>query len=409
MAIGLAENQGFVLVTKEDAVSTLSPAGTFKAPEAGDAVQVLSDGLEFTPSQEVIARDIRTATVEEREGRTTTRGITGTVPVELRANTQEGGAPEADKLYESVLGGKRQRTSTTLQTAASQTAVADKKISFAVDSGDVAQFRVGDPVRIFKDGEIDFVSIIASVDSTTNQVTLVSEAPVDIPGDSDISPCTTYYVDPNRADARYLSIVQYLGGKLEERAIGCRATSLEISQFQTGQLPQCSFGFEGLDFARLVRTSQQLTAARALATYQDSLPPIILGAKVFQDKNELTLNNVGISITNELGFTMSTSSERGKLGSRVTGFECTFTMNPYQDDENVRSFDLFRTNNSFSLFGYAANKNAAGKLDQICTFFMPNCKVQEISTGAEDGILTDELSCRAYLENRNDTVFLGFM
>ena len=93
MAIGLAENQGYLLVSKEDAVTTLSPAGTYKPPVAGDAVQILSDGLEFTPAQEIIDRDIRSATIEQTVGRTTTRSITGSVPCELRANSVEGGAP----------------------------------------------------------------------------------------------------------------------------------------------------------------------------------------------------------------------------------------------------------------------------------------------------------------------------
>ena len=410
MAIGLAENQGYLLVSKEDAVTTLSPAGTYKPPVAGDAVQILSDGLEFTPAQEIIDRDIRSATIEQTVGRTTTRSITGSVPCELRANSVEGGAPEADKLYESLFGGKRQRTSKTLKTASSQTGVSNRKRTFAVAAGDTSQFKPGDPVRIFKTAPnaIDFVSVIKSVNATTNQVTLYNDAPIDIPGAADISPCTTYFVNPNQ-NARFLSLTQFLGAKLEERAIGCRGTTGELSNFTTGQLPMFNFGFEGLDFARSVPTPQQLTAANALATYQDSLPPIILGAKVFQDDVELTLNNVSINLTNTLGWITSTASERGRLTGRVTDFDCTFTMNPYQDDDNVRSFDLFRQNNSFSVVGYAANKAVDGKLIQICTFCMPNCRVQEIATGSEDGILTDELSGRAFLTNGNDTIYLGFM
>lgn len=411
MAIGLAENQGFLLAAKEDAVSEASPAGTYKAPVAGDAIQVLSEGLEFSPTKEIVDRDIRTDTIEQTIGRTTTRGITGTVPCELRANTVEGGAPEADKLYENLLGGKRQRTSTTLQTATSQTSVSSslRKSVFAVDSADTTQFKVGDPVRLFKAGIIDFISVIKSVNTTSNQVTLVTGAPIDIPGDTDVSPCTTYFPDPNRADFRYLSLDRFLGAKLEERAIGCRFNSLEISNWSTGQLPQASFGFEGLDYLRRKPTTQELNAAKALTTYQQSLPPIILGARVFQDDTELVLNNVGITISTELGFTMSTASERGKLSSRVTDFDCTFTMNPYQDDANTKNFDLFRQNNAFSLFGFAANKDTTGKFSQICTFYMPNCTVQEIATGSEEGILTDEMTCRAFLSSGNDTVTLGFI
>ena len=134
-----------------------------------------------------------------------------------------------------------------------------------------------------------------------------------------------------------------------------------------------------------------------------------MGAKVFQDDVELELNNIGITITNSLGFKTTTSSERGRVSSRVTDLEVAFTMNPYQDDENVRNFDLFKQNSPFSVFGFAANKTAAGKLDQICTFYMPNCRVNEIATGSEDGLLTDELSCMAYIGSRNDTIFLGFL
>lgn len=411
MAIGLAENQGFLLATKEDAVSLSSPAGTYKAPAAGDAIQVLSDGLAFTPAQEVVDREIRTPTIEQVRGRTTTRSVSCTVPVEFRANSAEGGAPEADKLYEGMLGGKRQRSSTTLQTASSQTGVqsGDRKRKFVVSSGNIAQFVKGDPLRIFKRGVIDFVSAIEDVDTTSNVVTVVQNAPIDIPGDSDISPCTTYFIDPNRSDFRYLSLTQFLGAKNEERAIGCRPTTLEISNFSTGQLPQASFNLEGLDFDRRVPTPQQLAAAKALVDYQASLPPIILGAHVFQDDNELLLNNLSLSLTNTLGFTMSTSSERGRLSSRVTDFECTFQMNPYQDDENVKNYELFRSNDTFKLLAFAANKDASGKLNQICVIYLPNCTVQEISTGSEEGILTDDLTCRAYSQDGNDTAFVGFI
>lgn len=405
----LAENQGFLLAAKEDAVTSSRPAGTYKAPVAGDAVQILSDGLEFTPAREIIERDIRTPTIEPTPGRTTTRSVTGSVPVELRANSAEGGAPEADKFYENLFGGKRQRLSSTLQTATSQSAVqsSERKTKFAVDSGDRTLFVVGDALRIFKAGVIDHVSAIKAVNDQI--IEIATPAPVDIPGDSDISPTSTYFIDPNRADARYLSLTQYLGAKLEERAMGCRCTTGELSNFQTGQLPQFSFGFEGLDFDRRVPTPQELSAASALVNYQASLPPIILGAKVFQDDVELELNNIGITITNSLGFKTTTSSERGRVSSRVTDLEVAFTMNPYQDDENVRNFDLFKQNSPFSVFGFAANKTAAGKLDQICTFYMPNCRVNEIATGSEDGLLTDELSCMAYIGSRNDTIFLGFL
>lgn len=409
MAIGLAKDQGFLFVSKEQAVSSTVQAGTYKAPVAGEAVQVLNDGLEFAPTKETIDRDIRTPTIEQTAGRTTTRSITGSVPVELRANSSEGGAPEADKLYENMLGGKRQRTSTSLETATNQSGVqsSDRKTKFAVDSGDRTLFIPGDAIRIFKAGEIDHVSAIKAV--VGNVVEIVSPAPVDIPGDSAVSPTTTYFINPNKTGHQFLSLTQYLGAKLEERAIGCQCNTAELSSWETGQLPMFNFGFEGLDWARRVPTEPQLSAARNLVSYQTSLPPIVLDAHVYQDSTELTLNSVGISLTNTLGPITSTASQRGKITQRVTDFEATFTMNPYQDDANIRSFDLFRTNDPFAVFGYAANKDKDGKLIQICTFYMPNCRVNEISTGDADGILTDELNCGAYIGSGNDSIFLGFL
>jgi len=40
---------------------------------------------------------------------------------------------------------------------------------------------------------------------------------------------------------------------------------------------------------------------------------------------------------------------------------------------------------------------------------MPNCRSTEISTGDEDGILTDAISGQAYKDLGNDTVFICFI
>ena len=213
---------------------------------------------------------------------------------------------------------------------------------------------------------------------------------------------TTYF---HQSGAPTVSVTNYLGGEIREKAIGMRVTSAELANFSTGQLPQMSFSMEGLDYAREV--GQPLFSP----VYDTSLPPVVLCSKIYQDANEITLNSFGMTMTNTLGFLTSTSSCSGKISSRITELVTTWTANPYMEDDDVDQFNKFDQNQAFSIFGSSHNPGATSKNEylEVVAFYMPNCRTVEIATGDEDGILTDSLSGQAYKTNGNDSVFMSFI
>lgn len=391
MAYGLVADEGSVFIEKE------VTEGTYVAESAASsAVEVLADGLEFTPTKELLERNNRTSTVEKVSGRVGQKSMAGSVPVELKAGSTEGSVPETDALYESLLGGKRTYDGRT-------TSIAHTSSVLNFSAGDAAQYAVGDIIKVkeydLSSANPDHVSPI--IDITGDAVTLLVPYHQAFTDNVTIAAGVTYY---HASGAPTLSITNYLGGEIREKAIGMRCVSGEISNFATGQLASTAFSVEGLDFDRAVGAPLYTPA------YDTSLPPVILNAKVYKDGSEITVNSVGISMSNTLGFLTSTASASGKISSRITEFVTTFNINPYMEDDDVDNFNLFNDNTSFSLFGSAHNAGAAAnqKLENVA-FYMPTCKIPEIATAEEDGILTDAISGQAYKSTGNDTVFISFI
>jgi len=396
MAIGLVTDEGSVFVEKE------VTEGVYVAESAGaKAIEVLSDGLEFTPTKELLERDNRTSTVEKVPARVGQKSMAGSIPIEFRSAPTEGDSPEATDLYEALLGGKRSVTATTSDTGHTTSRV-------QLVDGDGAKYTVGDIVKIkeyaLNSANEDHVSPVTAVSTLggDNYIDLLIPYGAAFTDNVEIAPTTVYF---HQSGAPSVSVTNYIGGKIREKAIGMRVTSAELSNFATGQLPQMSFSLEGLDYGREAGTP--LFAP----SYDTSLPPVVLCSKVYQDSNEFVLNNFGMTITNTLGFLTSTASCSGKISSRITEIVTNWTANPYMEDDDVDQFDKFDKNTAFSIFGSSQNPGATSKNEylNVVSFYMPNCRTTESGTGDEDGIVTDVLAGQAYKNLGNDSVFLAFI
>lgn len=396
MGIGLVKDDGSVFVEKE------VTEGTYVAESAAaSAVEVLSDGLEFSPTKELLERNNRTSTVETVVSRVGQKSMSGSIPTELKAGAVEGVAPETKDLYEALLGGKDvlvQRTSLTGHTTT--------KINLT--AGEELQYKAGHIVKIKQSliAGIDHVSPIVSVDSTpaSESITLLIPYGVAFSDSVIVAASTNFY---HKSGAPTLSVTNYLGGNIREKAIGMRPTSGELSNFATGQLPEMNFGLEGLDFDRAVGTP---LFSPSYDSENGAEPPVVLCSKVYKDTTELTLNSLSISMSNTLGFLTSTSSCSGKISSRITKFNVGFSINPYMEDDDVDMFNLFSDNAGFSIFGSSHNDGANSDIhDQVVAYYMPNCRIPEISTGDEDGILTDSINGTAHKNLGNDTIFIAFI
>jgi hypothetical protein len=390
MGFGLVADEGSVFIKKEVTEGVYLAEGV-----SADAVEVLSDGLEFTPTKELLERNNRTSTVEKVPSRVGQKSMAASVPTEFKAGSIEGQAPETSPLWEALLGGKD-----VLAQVTSLTGHTTQKI-YVTDN---SQYKVGHIVKINQSAiaGYDHISPIAAVDNDGQDfISLVVPYGVAFSDNVVIAASTNYY---HKSGAPTLSLTNYLGGEIREKAIGMRAVSGEIANFSTGQLPTSTFALEGLDFSREVGTPLFSPA------YDTSLPPVVLCSKVFKNDVEITVNSVSLSLANTLGFLTSTASCSGKISSRITDFAANFTINPYMENDDVEIFDLFANNTGFSLFGSSSNKtDTIGEQKECIAFYMPNCRIPEISTGVEDGILTDTLSGQAYKTLGNDTIFIAFI
>lgn len=391
MAIGLVADEGSVFIEKEVTEGTYVPEAS-----AASAVEVLADGLEFTPTKELLERNNRTSTVEKVPARVGQKSMAAAIPVEFKAGSSEGASPETSPLWEALLGGKD-----VLAEVTSLIGHTTAKIYLT----STAQYKAGHIVKI-KQSEItgeDHVSPIKTIgsDAGGNFIELVIPYGTAFSDNVKIAAAVNYF---HKSGAPTLSVTNYLGGKIREKAIGMRAVSAEIANFSTGQLPTVTFNLEGLDFAREVGTPL------FTPSYDTSLPPVVLCSKVYKDSTELTVNSVSISLNNVLGFLTSTASCSGKISSRITDFAASFSINPYMEDDDVDLFSIFSNNTGFSLFGSSNNKtDIAGEKKEVVAFYMPNCRISENGTGVEDGVLTDAISGQAYRTNGNDTIFIAFI
>lgn len=396
MGYGLVKDEGSIFIEKEVTENTYVPESS-----GAKAVGVLSDGLDFSPTKENIERNNRTSTVETVVGRTGQKSMAGSVPTEFKASFTEGDEPETGALYEALLGGKDSLVARTSLTGHSTTEI-------FLTGGEELQYKVGHIVKI-KQSDIageDHVSPIISIESGfgIESITLLVPYGVAFSDSVEVAAATNYY---HQSGAPTLSITNYLGGEIREKAIGMRPVSAELGNFATGQLPDFTFNLEGLDFAREVGAP---LFAPAYDEESGAEPPIVLCSKIYKDNAELIVNSVGISITNTLGFLTSTSSCSGKISSRITKLACGFTINPYMEDDDVDLFTLFEDNSAFSIFGSSNNYGATNdEKTQVVSFYMPNCRIPEITTGDEDGILTDAINGSAHRLLGNDTIFIAFI
>jgi len=392
MGNSLVVNEGSVFVEKE------VTEGLYVPEAAGSsAVEVLSDGLEFTPSREALERNNRTSSVETVAGRVGIKSMSGSVPVELKAGTTDGALPRAKHLWEALLGDYRQGAAQNTTKSSGNTAT-----KLQIEDADIVDYAVGDIIKIEEAGA-HVVTPITAVDDTGGAANITVLIPhISAYTDSvTIAPFSTFF---HASGAPTLSITNYLGGDIREKAIGMRPVSAEISNFATGQLAEVPFSLEGLDFDRAVGTPLYTPS------YDTVEPPVILSSCIFIDGVSIDVNSFSLSIANEVGFKTSTCSENGRISSRITRLNLTGSINPYMEDDDVARFDLFNENTSFSLFVSTGNPDSvSGELKECIGIYLPNCKLSELQTGDEDGIHTDIMNYIAHKTLGNDSVFIGFI
>ena len=377
-----------VAVKKNTAVAVMEEVteGTYVAPaSATDYLQTLADGLELNFSKEVVERNINTNSIGQTSPRTGQKSASGSIPVEARAFSTEGGAPEFDKLMKSALGTKRQNTTTITTKASGNTASV-----LQIEDADISKLNVGDIVMVKAAGAYH-VSPIASKTSGTGTATatlLIPHPSGDTPDSAVISKFTTYTV----ADSGHpsLSVSKYVDGAVLEYAVGCRVNSMSLEGFATGQIPSFNFGFEGLN------ADKSVTPIPHTPSYDSALPPIVLDARIYMDTAEIEVNELTLSLENTLGFQSSFSEENGRSSGRATSRTITGSINPYKLTNSVANFTKYSNDTAFKLFAYAkVPTGTAGEFGNVVAIYMPNCVITDMSEGDQDGLLQENISFSA--------------
>lgn len=371
------------------AVEVESTEGTYVAPTSATTsyIQVLSDGAEMNPSKELLERDVSNGSIGKTTPRTGQRTVAGSLPTEFRAADTEGAAPEYDAIMRSAMGLQRQAATNTADDTDAGGPHTTTRIFLAdVDAG---EYNPGDIVTIEVTGAYH-----------TSPITAISDTPGDVyidllvPAagaftDGDVIKAVTTYVTADSGHPS-LSVSKYLEGAILEQGTGCRATSMALENFATGQIASWNFGFEGLDFDR------SITAQPHTADYDNTLPPIILQACVYQDSTQIDVNEFGFSLENTLGFATSTCAENGRISGRATERTVTGSFNPYKQDDDISDFTKFKDNTEFALFGFAFIPDAtAGEYSNVCAFYLPNCTSTELAESDQDGLLQETISFTA--------------
>lgn len=391
-------------VKKNTAVAVVAEdtEGTYKAPQSStDFVQVLADGFELNKTKELLERNIFVASVGKTSPRTGIFQAAATIPVEMRASSTEGAAPEFGVLVESALGEKHQITSNVTTKSSGNTGSV-----LQIEDIDITKFDVGDIVFIKQSGAFHVSPIIAVDDtpSTANITLLIPKPSGSFSNSVVISKSTTYRV----ADDGHLplSVSKYLESAILEQAVGCKVSSLAIENFTTGQMPNMTFGLEGLNF------DSSETAPPYSPSYSSALPPILLDGRVYQDATEIQVNEVTVSLENALGFVTSIAAPNGRISSRVTERTISGTFNPYKLDDNVDNFNKFKANTAFKLFAYGkVPTSTSGEFNQVVAIYMPNCIITELGEADQDGIIQEAISFSADRGVAGNTpeIYIAFM
>lgn len=365
--------------------------GTPVAPSsASKFVQVLTDGSEVKGSKELLDRNIFTSSIGKTSPRVGQTDAGATLATEARASSTEGSAPEINPLMMSAMGNKRTISTTTTTKASGNTATV-----LQIEDADISKFTVGDIVMTKGSGAFH-VSPIASKTSGagTATITLLAPHPSGDHADSVVVSKSTTYIPADSGHAS-LTISKYIEGTVLEQVRGAKVTSLSLENFSTGQLPSLKFELGALGL------SKSVSAIPYTPSYDSSLPPIVLDARLYMDATAIDVNEISFQLDNALGFETSIAATNGRVASRATERSIKGSFNPYKQDNSVANWTKFEANTAFSLFAYAKVPTATpGEFGQVVAVYMPNCIITEVAEADADGLLQENISFSA---NRGTT------
>ncbi len=372
-----------------------STEGTYAVPAAATSYfQPEEDGFEFTPSRDLLERNVINQSIGAATPKVGMKSVAGSLTTELRASGVEGGDVDFGLLLKGALGATRAISANKTTKSSGNTGSV-----LQIEDADISAFTVGDIILVKETGG-HHVAFIASKTSGagTATITISPAKPTGVFSNSVVISKSTMYLTANTGHPA-LSLSYYWGNQIRQAALGAKIKSMGIENFTTGQLARLAFAWEGLTYTEIDG------AAPHTPTYDVGTPPVILSASIFKDGTEFNINTFGLSLENTIAYQTQTSSPNGKVASRVVERKITGTVNPYMDDATTAFFTLFDANTEFSLFIRAYNPSAtAGEIAMGSVFgiYLPKCIVTEYKKGDLEGLITDEVGFQAVRGSSGD-------
>lgn len=365
--------------------------GTYVAPSAAtDYIQPTEDFIGFSPSKELVERNILRSGLGQITPRTGLQRAEAGLATEFRASGAEGDPTDFHFLLKNGLGSTRSLAARITTKAAP----ANTSTVIYIEDADIADLAVGDGIVVLDPTQNQHV-VITAVDSVSADKSItVSPAMSPVPANSvEIAKFVTYYGAASGASIPGMSLTAYLGnGGVSQRVAGLKVAGISLDNFTTGQIASFNFSLNGMSF------DEVLESAPHTPSYDTGVPPLILRACIFQDGTELGVNNFSLNISNTITERTTTCNANGITGLRLTEREVTGTLDPYKSDANTDQFDSFNENTPYSLIILAATRSADGTditLGSAISIYLPNCITTEFSPQDLNNIIQDAITFAA--------------
>ena len=363
--------------------------GVYVPPVVGaDAIQPLADGLEMSPTKELVDRNIMRGGIGKAAGRPGQESVSATIPVEFKAGSTAGSVPEYGDLLKAGMGAMH--SSATTITAATTDGATASASRIPLLNADKNKLLVNSMIKV-RHAAVDYIVRVASVVNTDGSVSATVEPALTTgswAATDTISPVTTFYT----ADTGHttLSVTKEIESNLVEKGAGLRVKSIGLNNFSTGQIADLSFALEGLTFTKT------LGGTGITPAFDTSEPPLILNAKVLIDGVEILVNEVSITLENTVGVKTATGAPKGKLASRITQRTVAGSFNPYKASDDISMFTRFNNLTKFGLMLSAYNPSGVtNQLKEAIAIYIPLCLVTELGESDQDGLLQENVSFQA--------------
>lgn len=375
------------------AVNYESTEGNVAVPDSATDgyIAVKSEGFSIEPTRDLKERTNFDGTLAKMDPRLGMRGVSGSVPVEMKGSGTEGAQPDYGILIESLLP--------SVKTIAAQNTTKSSGNTgsvLAIEDADIADYAVGDFITVMQSGAYHPCWITAVV--STGGAATITVSPAKASGNFSNSVVISKSVTFKPADTGHksYSVNGYWGSGgdgVKQTALGARTASLAVEGFTTGELPSFNFGFEGMAFTHAASSNAPHTP-----TYDTSVPSVVLNSKIYKDGTSINVNDVTLTIEQPIKFLTATGDANGKIAGRAAGKRnVTGSINPYTAGDSVAMFTAWEAGTAFTLTGFTANPDSTNglALGSVVGFYLPRCIVTKINYADSEGVVIENIEFMA--------------